>query len=70
MKIITSLEQMDKIVLSEKSLRWNGWDVEHTTPNPTAWSKPNGVFVRGRWYVKETFPITESGWEIPGKFVR
>lgn len=70
MNTITSLEQMEKIVRSEKSLRWNGWDVEHTVPNPTAWSKPNGVFIRGRWYVKEIFPITESGWEIPGKFVR
>ncbi len=70
MKTITSLAQMENIVRSERSLRWNGWDVEHTTPNPTAWSKPDGVFIRGRWYVKKVFPITESGWEIPGKFVR
>ena len=70
MKNITSLEQMDRIVRSEKSLRWNGWNVEHTVPNPTAWSKPNGVFIRGRWYIKQVFYITESGWEIPAKFVR
>lgn len=67
---IKSLEKMESIVRSHKSLSWNGWDVVNIIPNPTAWSKPNGVFVRGRWYIKQVFQVTENGWDIPDRFAR
>jgi hypothetical protein len=67
--LIKSLEQMEKIVSSDRSLSWRGWDVVQRTPNPTAWSKPNGAFYKGRWYIQRTFVVTTEGWEIPNKLV-
>jgi hypothetical protein len=66
---IKSLKKMEEIVKKNRSLSWNGWDVVNLIPNPTAWSKQDGAFVRGRWYIKQIFPVTETGWEIPNRFV-
>jgi hypothetical protein len=67
--IIKSLNKMESIVKSNRSLSWSGWDVVHLVPNPTAWSRPDGAYVNGRWHVKKTFAVTTNGWEIPNKFV-
>jgi hypothetical protein len=68
--LVKSLKKMEEIVRNEKSLSWRGWDVIHSVPNPAAWSKPDGAFVRGRWYTQKKFEVTSNGWEIPNKFVR
>lgn len=68
--LIKSLKKMEEIVANDKSLSWRGWDVVQRTPNPTAWSKPDGAFVRGRWYTQKIFEVTAEGWEIPNKLVR
>ncbi len=67
---ITSLEKMEEIVRSNRALHWDGWNVVSTFPNPGAWSKPDGVFIKNKWYTKRVFRITEVGWEIPNKLVR
>ena len=69
---VTSLEQMEQIVSKNKSLTWDGWTVVNSYPNPTAWSKPNGAFSRsrGQWFITSRFEPTETGWDIPNKFVR
>lgn len=68
--LVKSLKKMEEIVKNERTLSWRGWDVVHSVPNPTAWSKPDGAFVKGRWYTQKTFELTSDGWEIPNKFVR
>lgn len=68
--VINSLEQMENIVSKNKSLSWDGWDVVELIQSPTAWSKPNGAFVKGSWYFKNTFTIAKDGWSIPNKYVR
>lgn len=68
--LIKSLKKMEAIVKNDKALSWKGWDVVHSVPNPGAWSKPDGAFVRGRWYTQKKFEVTSDGWEIPNKFVR
>jgi len=67
---ITSLEQMENIVESHKSLSWDGWDVIQTQPDPIGWKKMNGAFINDSWHTQNRFEPTEQGWNIPGKFVR
>jgi hypothetical protein len=68
--LVTSLEKMEEIVESDRSLSWRGWDVVHSVPNPTAWSKPDGAYIKGKWYIQKIFALSTDGWEIPNKFVR
>jgi hypothetical protein len=68
--VINSLEQMETIVSNNKSLSWDGWDVVELIKSPGAWAKPSGAFVKGSWYYKNTFTVTEDGWSIPNKYVR
>lgn len=67
---IKSLEKMENIVKSNKSLSWEGWNVVSLFPNNTAWMRVDGVFVKGKWYTKRVYEINETGWEIPNKLVR
>jgi hypothetical protein len=67
--IIKSLEEMEKIVRNNKNLSWDGWDVVSLKWNPGAYTKPNGAYVRGKWYTKFVYPVTETGWNIPDKIV-
>lgn len=66
---ISSLEEMEKIVSSNRKLSWDGWTVLHTYPNPVGWRDKNGKLIKGRWHTQQRFEITEAGWEIPKKFV-
>lgn len=68
--LVSSLETMEEIVESNRSLSWRGWDVVYLTPNPTAWSKPDGAFIKGKWYIQKIFALSTTGWEIPNKFMR
>lgn len=68
--MINSLEEAERIVENNKSLRWNGWDIVHYNKMPTAWMKPDGAFVDGDWYTQKIYNVSEKGWEIPDKLVR
>jgi hypothetical protein len=67
---INSLEQMESIVKDNDSLQWDGWDVLELKPTPTAWMKPEGAFINNTWSLVKRFSPSESGWDIPNKFVR
>jgi len=67
---IKSLEKMEEIVSKEPTLSWDGWNVVSTLPNKTGWMREDGAFIKGRWYTKRVYEITEAGWEIPSKLVR
>ena len=68
--LINSLEEMETIVESNKSLSWDGWTVLERTKSPTAWSDKAGVFINKVWHIQKRYDLTEDGWEIPSKFVR
>lgn len=68
--LINSLEKMEDIVANNKSLSWDGWDVVHSYPNPTGWTKLDGAFINGKWYIQKKFALSTEGWEIPNKLVR
>jgi hypothetical protein len=70
MAVVTSVEEMEKIVSRNRSLSWDGWTVLNTYPNPTAWRYTNGAYIKNKWHVQQRFEITETGWEIPNKLVR
>ena len=66
---IKSLAQMEKIVKGNRMLSWEGWNVVSVLPNKSAWMRPDGAFIKGKWYSKRVYEITETGWEIPNKLV-
>lgn len=68
--MINSLEKMTSIVDKNSSLDWDGWDVVERKANPTAWSKQDGIYINGKWYMQKKFALSTEGWEIPNKFVR
>jgi len=67
---IKSLKKMESIVAKNHQLFWDGWTVVHSVKNPTAWSSPNGAYVKGKWYIQKRYEPTIDGWEIPDKLVR
>lgn len=67
--LVTSLKQMEDLVRNNRSLRWEGWDVIHSYPSETGWMSKHGTFHKGRWFISRRFAITNTGWEIPDKFV-
>ena len=68
--LVTSLEKMEDLVRRNRGLRWDSWDVVHFYPSETAWMSQYGSFHKGKWYMNRRFAVTESGWNIPDKFVR
>lgn len=68
--LITSLQKMEEIVVSQPQLDWEGWDVVMYKKNNAAQFHVNGVYRNGEWYNKFTYPITESGWSIPERLAR
>lgn len=68
--LVNSLETMESIVANNKSLKWDGWDVLEIIPSPTAWRKPNGAYIDGKWYTRKRFTLSANGWEIPNKLMR
>jgi hypothetical protein len=67
--VITSLDQMEQIVQSNKSLKWDGWTVVSYAKAPTAWTKVNGAFSKGEWYLTNRYEPNQNGWSIPDRFV-
>jgi hypothetical protein len=68
--IITSLEKMEEIVSSNKALNWDGWTVVHSHPSDKARTSKFGALVNGKWNLQKHFVPSNTGWEIPDKFVR
>ena len=68
--VIKSLEEMEKIVSSNKYLQWDGWTVIHYRYNPVAWRKVNAKYVKGKWFTTTRYEVGSNGWNIPKNFVR
>jgi hypothetical protein len=68
--LINSLEKMEEIVKTNKTLAWIGWDVVENTFDPGARFKVEGVRINNKWYTQKRFALSTDGWEIPNKFVR
>lgn len=67
---ITSLKQMEDIVSKNRILSWDGWNVVSMLPNKAGWMREDGAYLKGKWYTKRVYEITEAGWKIPSKLVR
>jgi hypothetical protein len=65
--IIKTIDEMEKIVSSNKELSWDGWTVVKRYPSDKAKTSKQGVFIKGVWYIEQRFEATTDGWEIPGK---
>jgi hypothetical protein len=65
--IIKTIDEMEKIVSSNKELFWDGWTVVKRYPSDKAKTSKQGVLVKGVWYIEQRFEVTIDGWEIPGK---
>lgn len=63
--LVTDLQQMEQIVLSQSDLEWEGWDVVKYVANPNALFTKDGAFRQGKWMKKKVFPLTEKGWHLP-----
>lgn len=67
--VISKYDEMDNIVASNAKMHWLGWDVVFDKETPNGYTHFNGVFKNGKWHIRKVFPLTESGWNIPDKFV-
>jgi hypothetical protein len=62
--IIKTIEEMEKLVSSNKELSWDGWTVVKRYPSDKAKTSKQGVLVKGVWYIEQRFEPTSQGWEI------
>jgi hypothetical protein len=67
--LIRSLETMEEIVKSNKSLVWDGWTVVSLKPAVGKTNSSNVVKIRNRWYIQQRFEVSENGWNIPDKLL-
>ena len=66
--IIKSLNTMEKIVSNHKNLIWDGWDVIDLKESPTAKISPQGIRVKGKWYLHRKYKPGRNGWDIPNRY--
>jgi hypothetical protein len=68
--IITSLEKMEEIVSKSKFLHWDGWTVISSYPSKKGSTSRYGAYRDGKWQIQRRFEVSESGWEIPERFLK
>lgn len=66
---IKELEKMEMIVLKNKSLSWNGWNVIHSYPSEKGATSIYGAYIKDKWHITRRFQLESDGWELPDKFV-
>jgi len=67
---ITNENYANKIVDTNKSLFWEGWNIVEFKPASDAYYSPQGAFHNGKWGYKNVFALTEQGWKVPKKYAR
>ena len=67
--IITSLENMEKLMEKAKYLHWDGWTVVSSYPSKNGSTSKYGAYRNGKWHVQRRFEPTEKGWDIPERFL-
>ena len=68
--LVTSLEEMSRIVSSRPDLDWEGWDVVKYISSDNAIYSKEGAFKNGKWCIKKVFPLKEDGWHLPNHIGR
>ena len=66
--IVSKLEVMEAIVRKNKNLLWSGWDVIDLKKADNAATSPNGIRVKGEWYLHRKYSADRKGWDIPNKY--
>lgn len=66
---IKTLEQMEEIVRSNRSLSWDGWTVVNRYKSDKAQTSKYGVYFKGNWYMSKRFEPSRNGWDIPERLV-
>jgi hypothetical protein len=66
--IVTDLVTMEKIVSSNRSLVWIGWDVAERKRTDMGRTAVNGVRVKDQWYTQKVFKLDRNGWDIPNRY--
>jgi hypothetical protein len=66
--IVNTLEAMEKIVSSNRSLDWVGWNVAERKKTDMGRTAVNGVRVNGQWYTQKVFTLDRNGWDIPNRY--
>ena len=67
--LINSLEQMEKIVASNKTLHWDEWTVTERQETDKGRTSKDGAYRNGKWYVEKRYDLTKNGWNIPGRLL-
>ncbi len=65
--LINSLDVMEQIVDNNDALSWDGWTVVESKSSPSAWMKPEGAFLKGKWVLQNRFDLSSDGWNVPNK---
>lgn len=66
--LVKSLKTMETIVLNNKNLIWDGWDVIDLKESDIAKTSTKGIRVKDRWYIHKRYTPTRKGWDIPNKY--
>ena len=66
--IINDLGTMEKLVASNRSLVWVGWDVAERKKTDMGRTAVNGVRVKDQWYTQKVFKLDRNGWDIPNRY--
>jgi hypothetical protein len=66
--IINNLGTMEKLVASNRSLVWVGWDVAERKKTDMGRTAVNGVRVKDQWYTQKVFKLDRNGWDIPNRY--
>lgn len=66
--LIRSLNTMEKIVLKNDNLIWQGWDVIDLKESDTARTAAVGIRVKNKWYLHKIYSPGRNGWDIPNKY--
>ena len=68
--LVTNLEDMQKIVDSQKDLSWDGWNVVEMYVSDKGATSKFGAYKNGKWHLKKVFTPSQNGWDIPDKYVK
>jgi len=66
--IINDLKTMEKLVASNRSLVWVGWDVAERKKTDMGRTAVNGIRVKDQWYTQKVFKLDRNGWDIPNRY--
>jgi hypothetical protein len=67
---VSSLDKMEEIVTTNKSLSWDGWTVLESKADDAAWMKVNAAFIKNKWHRVNRYEPNENGWTIPDRLVK